>query len=135
MLKFIPTLTCGIGTMATSKAQLGQRGEELAAQYLQRLGYAIVTRNWRCKQGEIDIIAEKDGALVFVEVRSRAAKNTDSAFESVGTQKQRRMNAAVYAYLDAHQIDEALWRIDVIAVAIPYSSAPIIDHVENALDW
>src|SRR5215213_7898324 len=114
MLKFIPTLACGIGTMATSKAQLGQRGEELATQHLQRLGYAIVTRNWRCKQGEIDIIAEKDGALVFVEVRSRSTESTDPAFESVGTHKQRRMNAAVYAYLDAHQLEEAMWRIDVI---------------------
>jgi putative endonuclease len=135
MIKFMSMSPSGSHVMAKPTQQLGQRGEALAAQHLQRLGYAIVTRNWRCKQGEIDIVAEKDGALVFVEVRSRAAANTESAFESVGTHKQRRMNAAVYAYLDAHQLDDALWRIDVIAVAIPYRGEPIIDHVENALDW
>jgi putative endonuclease len=118
-----------------TRRYLGQRGEQLAAAYLQRKGYAILTTNWRCPHGELDIVARQDDVLVFVEVRTRYAGSTESAFESVGEQKRERLQTLAYAYLDSHDMDSIPWRIDVIAVAIPRSGRPRIEHVENALDW
>jgi putative endonuclease len=113
----------------------GQRGEQLAAAHLQVRGYRIIGANWRCKQGEIDIIAHDGASFIFVEVRTRHAESTSEAFESINTRKQQRMRAAVYAYLAAEKLESAAWRIDVIAVALPRSGHPIIEHVEDALDW
>src|SRR5262249_27382372 len=100
-------------------------------------GYQIVVTNWRCKRGEIDIIAQKDDILVFVEVRTRHADNTEGAFESITPRKQTRMMAAVETYLASEPIESADidWRVDVIGIAISRTGTPIIDHAEDALDW
>lgn len=122
--------------MSTSKQDTGKRGEQLAATYLRQRGYAIVQMNWRCPQGEIDIIARRDGELVFVEVRSRRAASTETAFESVSARKRERLVRAVHAYLNAHHLPtDSGWRVDVIAVALSAPSAERIAHVEDALDW
>jgi len=121
--------------MSTTKRDLGQRGEQLATAYLRGQGYGIVTTNWRCAHGELDIVARKDETLVFVEVRTRRAAGTDEAFESVNPHKQNRLERLAYAYLDAHNLHEADWRVDVIGVAISSSGRPLIEHVENALGW
>ena len=113
----------------------GRYGEQLAVSHLQATGYEIVATNWRCSVGEIDIIAKKDNILVFVEVRSRHAENNEASFESVNTRKQTKLVAAVNTYIDAHKLDEASWRIDVIGVAIPRAGQPIIEHIEDALGW
>ncbi len=118
-----------------STSLLGQRGELLAEAYLRAKGYAIVEMNWRCLLGEIDVVARDGETLVFVEVRSRRAGDTAPAFESIGPRKQTRMVAAAYEYLAAHKLDEAEWRIDVVAVAIQRGRQPLVEHVENALDW
>lgn len=122
-------------SMAKVKQQLGQRGEQLAAAHLQQQGYHIVATNWRCTHGELDIVAEQDGTLVFVEVRTRYTDSTEYAFESITPRKQKRLEALAQAYLAAHDLEEAAWRIDVIAVAVRRSGKPVLDHVENALDW
>lgn len=116
-------------------ALLGQRGELIAEAFLRAKGYATVELNWRCLRGEVDIVARDGDTLVFVEVRSRRADGTEPAFESIGPRKQARMVAAAYEYLAAHNLDEATWRIDVVAVAIQRGKQPIVEHVENALDW
>ncbi len=121
--------------MSGARKSLGKRGEQLATNYLQQLGYTIVTTNWRCSYGELDIIALKDEVLVFVEVRTRYAASTDAALESVKLRKQSRLQQLAYAYLAAHDMEDTEWRIDLIAVAIPYSGQPVIEHVENALEW
>jgi putative endonuclease len=121
--------------MSTSKRDLGQRGEQLAAAYLRGRGYIIVTTNWRCAHGELDIVARKDETLVFVEVRARRALSTDGAFESVNVHKQTRLERLAYAYLDAHNLHDTDWRVDVIGVAFAGSRGPVIEHVENALGW
>ncbi len=121
--------------MSLSKRDLGQRGEQLAAAYLHRQGYTIVTTNWRCVHGELDIVARKEHTLVFVEVRTRRAYTTDEAFESVNLRKQNRLQRLAYAYLSAHDLHEIDWRVDIVAVAILPSGQPVIEHVENALEW
>ena len=113
----------------------GRYGEQLAMKYLLVAGYEIVTTNWRCSHGEIDIIAKKDNAIIFVEVRSRHAENTEASFESVNKRKQIKLATLANDYIDAHNLDNMIWRIDVIGVAIPRSGDAIIEHVEDALDW
>lgn len=119
------------------KAQptLGQRGEALAADFLTRRGYQVLARNWRCKRGEIDLIVEQQTMLIFVEVRSRSMTTTERAFESIGPRKRTRLVAAAQFYLSATHQDHRPWRIDIIAVAFPHGREPIVEHVEDALDW
>ena len=116
-------------------ATTGQQGETLAAAHLQQRGYDIVGVNWRCTRGEIDIIAKSGEMLVFVEVRTRHADSSAAAFESINVRKQNRMQNAVHLYLAEHNLEDAAWRIDVIAVALPRNGKPMIEQVEDALDW
>ena len=118
-----------------STKPLGQYGEQLAIDYLKGRGYSIVTTNWHCKHGEIDIIARKDNLLVFVEVRTRHADTTEGAFESVTPRKQKRMTTSAQTYLAVQHLDSLDWRVDVIGIAIPRAGMPIIDHAEDALGW
>jgi putative endonuclease len=118
-----------------STSTLGQRGELIAEAFLRARGYVTVELNWHCVYGEIDIVAKDGETLVFVEVKSRRANDTEPAFESIGTRKRQRMIAAAYEYLAARSLDEADWRIDVVAVAMRHGQQPIVEHVENALDW
>jgi putative endonuclease len=121
--------------MSGLKKELGQAGENLAVEHLQQRGYTIVARNWRCKQGEIDIIAGLGETLIFVEVRTRRSEDTEASFASITPQKAARMSKLAYAYVDEHKLIALNWRIDVIAIAIPYRGTPVIDHVEDALQW
>ena len=123
--------------MASSKPTqpFGRYGEQLVAAYLGNNGYQIIETNWRCTVGEIDIVAQKENILVFVEVRSRHAENTEPSFESINKRKQTKLSALANKYIDAHNLDTVIWRIDVIGVAIPRSGKAIIEHVEDALGW
>jgi putative endonuclease len=121
--------------MVKGKTAVGQRGEELAKAYLLKSNYAILTINWRCAVGEIDIIAQEKDTIVFVEVKTRRAETTEWAFANVNPRKQEKLVKLAYLYLHDHHLEERLWRIDVIAVALPYQTAPIIEHVQSALDW
>lgn len=121
--------------MADSRLSFGQQNEALAAGHLQSHGYRILATNWRCKHGEIDIVAQHDATTVFVEVRSRHAATTESAFESITPRKRNRLIACAQTYLAAQRMEDVNWRIDVIAVAIPRSGQPIIEQIEDALGW
>jgi putative endonuclease len=113
----------------------GNYGEQLAAGYLRDNGYDIVTTNWHCQHGEIDIVARKEDMLVFVEVKTRRTTSTQAAFASITPKKRERLIASAYAYLDEYTENDSdsAWRIDAIGVAL--SRPPVIDHVEDALDW
>lgn len=98
----------------------GQAGEERALRYLQARGLSVVSRNYRCKGGEIDLVM-RDGAgtLVFVEVRARVARSTQrfgGAAASVTPAKQRRLIAAAEHFLAAQADDVPACRFDVIAI-------------------
>lgn len=121
--------------MTNQRQQLGKHGESLAVAYLQQRDYAIITRNWHCSHGEIDIVAQQDDMLVFVEVKTRRSMNIQSAFANITPSKQEKLIAAVYLYLSDHDQENALWRIDAIAVAIPRRGTPVIKQVEDALGW
>ena len=113
---------------------LGAWGETIAAQYLQKKRFKILALNYRCRFGEIDIIASNRKYLVFVEVKLRKNDRFASASEFVDRNKQDRIKATAALYLS--QNDTKLQpRFDVIEIYAPFgtqSSAPIINHLEDA---
>jgi putative endonuclease len=119
--------------MTTPRTALGQQGEKHAAAYLQAKGYSIVGKNWRCTQGEFDLIARDGETLVFVEVKTRRA-GLEAAFESINPRKRKILERMAYLYLNEHKLD-ADWRIDVVAVTLNSQGKPEIEHVQDAFDW
>lgn len=116
------------------KKILGNFGEEKACVYLRRKGYRILDRNFNCRLGEIDIIAQKDNFVVFVEVKLR--KNSDFAFarEFVTVSKQRRIISAAMLWLNFKN-SQMQPRFDVIEVYAPdgeKTRKPVINHIEDA---
>jgi putative endonuclease len=102
--------------VSASRQAAGQAGERLAALWLERDGCRILHRNYRCPMGEIDLVAEDRGELVFVEVRSRRVGGMVSPEESVNWKKQRRIVRAAEHYLQAMRLEERAWRVDVVAI-------------------
>jgi putative endonuclease len=113
----------------------GQHGESLARRHLEQQGYTILNVNWHCPAGELDIIAQRNEQLVIVEVRTRHAETTEDPFASLNPVKLARITAAAHHYLETHQLVDIAWRIDIVAIAIPKSNIPILEHIEDALDW
>jgi putative endonuclease len=100
---------------------LGRTGERLAAEHLQARGYCILTRNFRCSYGEIDLIAEDGEDLVFVEVKTRRGTSYGLPEEAVTIRKQLKIMQVASFYLDAHACYERSWRIDVVAIQLSRS--------------
>ena len=98
-----------------STKQDGDWGEALAAEYLEARGCRIVEKEWRCRLGEIDLIAEKDGMILFVEVKLRTNLRYGMPREYVTAKKQEKLRAAALLYLSMHGLD-APARFDVAEV-------------------
>lgn len=111
--------------------QMGIWGEELAAVYLREKGYVILERDWHSKHRDIDIIAQKDDTIVFVEVKTRRSKSFVDPMLAVNYKKQRNLRLAINHYVKYHCLDTVI-RFDVITiVGTPYGPKPEIDHIEN----
>ena len=102
--------------MSRARMNLGKRGEDLATAELERSGYEIVDRNWRCRAGEVDIVARRDDAWVFFEVRTRRGRNFGTPEESVTPAKQERMTEVALEYLVAHEEEDPDWQMGFVAV-------------------
>ncbi|HOT33940.1 MAG TPA: YraN family protein, partial [Rhodoglobus sp.] len=113
------------------KDALGRRGEEIAARYLASRGLAIVERNWRCPQGEIDLIARDGGELVFVEVKTRSSVAYGHPLESITPVKLARLRRLAAAWCDAHPGGHDTIRIDAIAVIAPRVGDVEVEHLER----
>lgn len=111
---------------------LGKLGETLACEELTRLGYAILATRHRTRFGEIDIVAEHVGVLVFVEVKARRSSRGGSAAESVTPRKQRRVAAMALDYLAWEGRLDKPCRFDVVAIDRIGSSSMTIRVIENA---
>ena len=111
--------------------RVGNWGENTAARYLEEHGYDLLARNVRTPYGEIDIIAEKGGFTVFVEVKARTSSSLGPPEIAVTSRKQAHMLAAAEHYAQVHEIDH--WQIDVIAVQGGHGIKPDITHFENAI--
>jgi putative endonuclease len=99
-----------------ARQKLGQLGERLAMNELEQRGYRIIERNFRCRAGEIDLVAEEDEDLVFIEVKTRRGTAYGLPEEAVHSRKARKLQEVAYTYLDLHDLPNCSWRIDVVAV-------------------
>lgn len=120
-------------TPKLTRQQKGKLGEEAACRWLREQGYRIWKRNWRCRTGEVDVIAELEGFIVFVEVRSRSYVGSyGTPQESVDVRKMQQVRATAEVYL--HTVGTKLQpRFDVIAVMLNGSGEIVsIEHISNA---
>lgn len=103
--------------MAKGKVGLGRRGESLAAEILARHGYRLVTRNWYCVDGEVDIVAARNGELTFFEVRTRRGKAYGTPEQSVRPRKRARMEAVARHYI-GEEVDslDVAWHLGLVAL-------------------
>lgn len=116
-----------------NRRRIGALGERLAADYLQKQGYRLRERNFRCREGEIDIIAEKDDFLIFVEVRTKRSSSFGTPEESVTASKLERLINLAQSYIQSHQDLPPWWRIDIVAVELtPRGKLSRIELIENA---
>ncbi len=121
--------------MAVNRAEVGAWGEAIAARHLAERGYTLRDRNWRAGHGELDIVVERAGVIVFVEVRTRRSDLFGSAEESLTPHKRAKLIETAQRYLDAHNLSEAQWQIDVIAIELDERNAVRrLDHYECAVE-
>lgn len=106
---------------------IGRRGEDLAAAWLQRHGYTILERNWRRPCGELDLIAERDGEIIGVEVKTRSSAAMGEPEEAVTPAKQRKLLLTMQTYLMESGAEQRPYRLDVLAVRL----APNGAHLET----
>jgi putative endonuclease len=99
-----------------SRIKTGKRGEEIAIRHLQKLGYRIMERNYRCPLGEIDIVARDKDTIVFVEVKSRKTEEFGDPELAVGKAKQKKMSLLSLYYLTQKHYPPVDARFDVVAV-------------------
>ncbi len=114
--------------------EVGTHGEELAAKHLAAHGYRVLDRNWRWRQGELDLVAEKGGEIVFVEVKARRSHAFGTPEEAVTREKQRKLIRTAQAYLARRGRQADPWRIDVIALDLNAQGELVrLEHLENAV--
>jgi putative endonuclease len=116
-----------------SKQQLGVRGEDLACAELQRQGMQVLERNWRCRLGEIDIVAAEAGAsgltLVFCEVKCRSGLGFGHPLEAITFSKMRTLRQLAALWMREHHLRASAIRLDAIGVVLAAGQEPSLTHV------
>jgi len=116
--------------------KIGKAGEEIAAKYLTRKGYQIIKQNYRCKNGEIDLIVQDGDTIVFIEVKTRRSLRFGIPQVAVDTKKQLKISAVALNYLFETDAFNSPCRFDVIAITLPPASEKIkINHIKNAFEY
>lgn len=124
--------------MPTTRTKLGDWGEKQAVRFLVEKGYEIITTNYRCSYGEVDIVSMDGEELVFVEVRTRRPGNFGTPEESVSKHKLRRLMATCQVYLQISGQENKQWRVDLISVRLEKGrsknpNVERIDHLKHVL--
>lgn len=114
-----------------AKDALGRRGEAIAARHLVDRGFAIVDRNWRCPQGEIDLVARQGRELAFVEVKTRSSVAFGHPLDAVTPAKLARLRRLAAAWCEAHPGEHDAIRIDAIGVIAPRFGEVQVEHLER----
>jgi putative endonuclease len=110
----------------TYQKRIGDEGEDFARQYLRARGYQILERNYHSRYGEVDLVAENDRCIVFVEVKTRTSDRFGLPEESVTPEKLEKINDTGLLWLQDHPEAPDDWRVDVIAI--------IMDKNQNVVD-
>ena len=118
--------------MSDERKKIGSIGEKLASDYLERIGYSILQHNFRCRNGEIDIIACNSEYIVFFEVKTRKGSTPLHPTLSVTKAKGKRIRELASIYLMEHEDETRQPRFDVISVIMNQNHEGTIEHLENA---
>lgn len=114
-----------------TRQALGRYGEDVAARFLIAAGLVVLERNWRCPDGELDIIAREGDVLVACEVKTRRGEGFGSPLEAVTARKAARLRRLVGRWLAEHPVRPAEVRIDVVGVLRPPRGAARVEHVRG----
>ncbi len=122
-------------TKPMTRRETGILGEKLARDFLLKRGYRIRETNYRCAEGEIDIVAEHEDSLVFVEVRTKKSLSFGSPEESITAHKMKKLRAAALHYQQDHENLPQSWRIDAVLLELDRKGQPLrIELIENAVE-
>ena len=117
-----------------NKLFLGKKGEGLARKHLKKLGYRILAQNYRCRFGELDLIAEHDGCLVFVEVKTRSGLNFGQPSEAITRHKRQQISKVALEYMTKNDLRDQPARFDVVTVLHKDGASPAIEIIPDAFD-
>ena len=118
-----------------NRQEVGKLGEKLAQEFLKQRGYRILETGFRCREGEIDIVAWQKDCLIFVEVRTKSNLDFGTPEESITKGKKEKLITTALTYIEAHPNSPSSWRIDVVAIEIdPKGKAKRMDLIENAIE-
>jgi putative endonuclease len=122
--------------LPSDNTSVGSLGEEIASSHLTACGYRILERNFRCKGGEVDIIARDplDKSLVFIEVKTRRGLTYGVPQLAVTPFKQRQISKAALTWLSKNRLHDTNARFDVIAILLHTDAAHSIEHIKNAFE-
>jgi putative endonuclease len=116
--------------------RLGVRGEDIAAAELERQGMTVLARNWRCGQGELDLVAAETVAgrttVVFCEVKCRSGLGFGDPLEAITWSKLRKVRRLAAEWLRVNDVSPGAIRVDAIGVVLPSGGSPIVRHVRGA---
>jgi putative endonuclease len=117
------------------RQKVGKLGEEAARKFLKKRGYRIRETGFRCRHGEIDIVAQKKDYLVFVEVRTKTNLEFGTPEESITQAKKEKLIASALTYTSTYENLPSLWRIDVVAIELDdKGKTKRIELIENAIE-
>ncbi|MGH3872145.1 MAG: YraN family protein [Pseudonocardiaceae bacterium] len=111
---------------------LGRRGEDIAADYLTGIGLVLLSRNWRCRDGEVDLVATDGERLVVCEVKTRSGTGYGEPSEGVTPAKAARIRRVASAWLRAYRVGWCEVRFDVLAVLCPQDGPVTVEHLQGA---
>ncbi|MFC1781350.1 YraN family protein [Planctomycetota bacterium] len=115
------------------RSLLGRWGEKYCRRHLQRKGFKTLTQNFSCKTGEIDLImVDRDGTIVFIEIKTRADETFADIESSITTSKQIKLQRAARFFLASNNIENRPCRFDIVTIVLAKSGKPLLKHYENA---
>lgn len=119
-------------TAGEHNQELGRRGEDAAARFLERRGYDIIARNWTCLAGEADIIARDGEMVVFVEVKTRSSCEKGLPSQAVNDEKRKRYKRIAELFLHDYEAEDVAARFDIVAIVVAPPDRAIIRHYIHA---
>ena len=119
-------------TLLSQNKPMGDQGERMAAEHLERAGWTVLARNFRVGHREVDLVARRGEVVAFVEVKTRAGLGYGHPLEAITARKRREIQFVAQMWVDRHGRPGDLYRYDAIAVLLPTGGPPRIEHVEDA---
>jgi putative endonuclease len=129
-----PSRAAYTGSVTDRRRSIGQAAEDAAARWLARAGLAVLERNVRFREGEIDLVCRDRDVVVFVEVKCRRAHWGEGPGDAVSWDKRRRLIRLAQHYLRARRLERARCRFDVVAVTLDAEGAETVRHLPSAFD-